>query len=58
MLVNTNSTTFRLFRKIGYIGGKVIRCVITVMIFQILRKRITGSTLLPPSQIIESSKVV
>jgi hypothetical protein len=54
-MVNRNSTTFQIFRKIGYIGGILIRYVATAMILQILRKKITGANILPPSPIIEAS---
>jgi hypothetical protein len=54
-MVNRNSPTFQLFRKIGYIGGILIRYVATAMILQILRKKITGANILSPSPIIEAS---
>jgi hypothetical protein len=54
-MVNRNSTTFQIFRKIGCIGGILIRYVATAMILQILRKKITGANILPPYPIIEAS---
>ena len=47
-MVDTNSSTFKFFRTVGYFGGKIIRCVIGVLILKMIQKRIKGSDLLLP----------
>jgi hypothetical protein len=54
-MVNKNSATYQLFRKIGYIGGIAIRYIATAIILGILRKKLKWPHRIAPSPVIEGS---